>query len=183
MTATDERLAAYRALLAKVDAKFADIHDRHRPDMACGAGCHACCAPDLTVSLVEKSSIAEHIRTTPGLPEHLAALDSDRPHGAVRCRFLDADGCCAIYAVRPVICRSHGAPTRVPPSPTRTSGHLSVCSLNFCDGALDRLPAGDCIDVETLNTLLFVIGRRFDGQDDGTRYPLTVQGILGDALD
>lgn len=175
-----ERLAAYRALLAKVDAKFADIHDRHRPDMACGAGCHACCAPELSVSQVEKASIAEHIRITPGLAEDLARLDAERPHGVTRCRFLAADGRCAIYAVRPVICRSHGAPTRVPPTAPQTPGHLSVCSLNFRDGALERLPAGDCIDVETLNTLLFVIGRRFDVEADGTRYPLTVRGILGD---
>jgi hypothetical protein len=29
-----------------------------------------------------------------------------------------------------------------------------------------------------LSTLLFVIGRRFDPQDEGRRFPLTVAGLL-----
>jgi hypothetical protein len=166
-----DRLAEYRAVVAKVDAKFEEIRARHAASFACASGCHACCAPGLTVSGVEKAAIAEHIQAH-DLQGTLEALDRERPHGDARCRFLDAAGQCAIYAVRPIVCRSHGAPVRVP------GGRLDACPLNFRGVPLDRLAPTDSIHVETLSTLLFVIGRRFDPQDEGRRFPLTVAGLL-----
>lgn len=187
------RLAEYRAVLAKVDAKFADIQGRFPESFACASGCHACCAPGLTVSGVERAAIAEHIGANETLRRTLATLEQERPHGDSRCRFLDGEGRCAIYSVRPVVCRSHGAPIRVPPAPVASGtaqdatvstagreGRLDACTLNFRTVPLSRLGAGDCIDVETLNTLLFVVGRRFDPTDAGARHPLTLRGVLGD---
>lgn len=167
-----DRLAEYRAVVAKVDAKFEEIRARHADSFACSSGCHACCAPGLTVSGVEKAAIEQHVQQTEGLRDTLEALDRERPHGEARCRFLDAAGQCAIYAVRPIVCRSHGAPVRVP------GGRLDACPLNFKGVPLDRLEPTDSLNVETLSTLLFVIGRRFDPGDDGRRHALTVHGIL-----
>jgi len=165
----------YRAVLAKVDAKFADIRGRHEASFGCRNGCHACCAPGLRVATVEQQHLAEHIRMTPGLRTQLEALAAADPHGGTRCALLMADGACAVYEARPLICRSHGAPVRV-----REAGQvrLDVCSLHFRGVQLAALPPGDCIDVETLNTLLFVVNRRAHPDDAGERHLLTLEAIL-----
>jgi hypothetical protein len=51
--------------------------------------------------------------------------------------------------------------------------------LNFRVVQLSRLGPGDCIDVEGMNTLLFVAARRFDSGDDRTHYTMTLHWILG----
>lgn len=167
-----QRFAEYRAVLAKIDLKFAEIAAQHPARFACRAGCHGCCLPGLTVSRVERDHIAAWMET------HGAAAPSPIGDAAAHdgCAFLGDVGTCTIYDVRPAICRSHGAPIRVR-RPGAERPDLDVCPLNFTNIELSDLDAGTFIDVDTLNLLLFVVGRRYAPDDDGSRFALTPDGI------
>jgi hypothetical protein len=160
----------HRAVLAKVDAKFVQLHQQYRDQMVCRSGCHGCCLPGLTVGRLERDFLRAHIVASPGLAGQLTALATEHPHGVTRCELLRADGSCAVYAARPLVCRSHGAPLRLP------DGRVDACPLNFRAGTPTE--PGDCIDVQTLDTLRFVVGRRYAPDDDGARFPLTVAELL-----
>lgn len=172
----------YRAVLAKVDAKFAEIAARHPGELACRRGCHSCCLPGLSVTEVERAHIAAWLGEEPRRIERLRSLAERDPHHGQRCAFLDAEGACAIFEVRPLLCRAHGAPTRLPAE----AGHaarLDVCRLNFAAAtspALHELPPGDFLDQGLLATLLSVVDRRFDPARAGQRTPLNVMGMLAD---
>src|SRR5690606_12331500 len=87
-------------------------------------GCSDCCRGGLSVTLVEAAHIAEGVadlaaEKRAAMEERAAAvteLAQSGAHDSVLagpCAALDpADGSCAIYAWRPIICRSHGAPIR-----------------------------------------------------------------------
>src|SRR4051812_36611006 len=97
-------------LQAKVDAFFARVESRHGDDMQCRTGCSDCCRVRLSVTGVEAAAIRAEVAAWPAEQRRaLAAL----PDLADRCRALDDAGRCAIYAARPVVCRSHGAPIRI----------------------------------------------------------------------
>ena len=166
-----DRFAEYFAVLAKIDGKFKEIEERHGARMVCRAGCHGCCLPGLSVSRLERDHIAAWLAEHPGALADLASNDDG-------CAFLDSSGRCTIYDARPAICRSHGAPIRVRPEGA-TQPLLDVCPLNFADVPLTSLDAGEWIDVDTLNLLLFVVGRRYAPEDGGERFALTPQGITG----
>jgi hypothetical protein len=79
-----------------------------------------------------------------------------------RCAALDATDRCRIYAVRPVVCRSHGVPIRIR---ERGLPVVTACELNFTA----RGPAAadpDCIlDQELVSTTLGLIDRAAGGAD------------------
>ena len=122
--------------------------------MQCRSGCHDCCHVRLTVTRVEAAAICDAISTWPAekraaLAANVAAAPADR------CAALDPAGRCTIYAVRPIVCRSHGVPIRM-------RGALPViqaCFRNFTA----RGPAAadpDCIlDQETISALLLAVDR------------------------
>lgn len=84
--------------------------------------------------------------------------------GIDRCAALDTAGRCKIYAARPLVCRSHGAPIRM------REGSLPVvqaCHRNFTHTE----PDADCIvDQTTLSALVLAVDRAAGG--DGTRVEL-----------
>lgn len=172
----DPRWSEYRAVLAKVDAKFAEIAARHPQQIACQRGCHGCCQPRLTVSAVEAAHIRAWLAAHPDAVAQLDALAIADPHAGQRCAFLDADGGCAIYPVRPLLCRVHGAPTRTPQPDGRVA--LDVCPLNFAQSPLDAIDAASFIDQQLVATLLYVVGRRFDPADPGERTALHREALL-----
>jgi len=153
-------MSRYSELTAKVDTFFVRVHDRHGSDMQCSTGCSDCCHVRLTVTGVEAREIREELaRWTADQRRELAkaaAVPSDR------CAALDANGRCRIYAVRPIVCRSHGAPIRVRGLPV-----LQTCHRNFTH----TTPDADCIvDQETLSTLVLAVDR--EGGGDGARIDL-----------
>lgn len=163
-----DALEAYDALVAKVDAFF-EAAARRGADLACGAGCAACCQVELTVSPVEAEVIARALaRRGPWEPS---------PEG---CAMLDADGRCAIYEARPLVCRSQGLPLAYPagtiaPDALRGSAgdaELTWCPLNF----RKRLPAGaDVFDAGRADEALALVNRAFcaeRGRDPLARVPL-----------
>ena len=170
-----QRLSDYRALLAKVSAKFDEIHARNSERMQCRRGCSACCAPELSVFTVERENILAHIEESASKNE-LLALEKANPHGGTRCQFLSAKGDCAIYEARPVICRSHGAPIFA--KSESGAAMRDVCPLNFDELVdLSELPAEDFINLDLLNRLLAIIDSAYGGR--GERFPLKPSGILG----
>lgn len=124
-------------LTTKVDAFFARVVARHGDDMQCGSGCYDCCRVRLTITEVE----AEAIRAA--RPRVVANPNPEL------CAALDSRGRCQIYDVRPIVCRSHGAPVRI-------DGALTVCAHNF----RATEPDPDCIiDQATLSTMVAAIDR------------------------
>ena len=80
-----DRLAEYRMLLAKVDAKVEDIVAHQAAQMACAEGCHACCAPGLSVTAVEAAAIAAYLAEHADARAATEALAKDLPWGESRC--------------------------------------------------------------------------------------------------
>jgi hypothetical protein len=124
----------YPEVAAKIDAFFARVEARHGEDMRCATGCSDCCQPGLTVTRVE----AEAIRAI--VPAGFV-VEGDR------CAALDPAGRCKIYAARPFVCRSHGAPIRV-------EALIRNCQHNFKTVIPDR----DCVlDQTTLSALTLAV--------------------------
>ena len=150
-------------LTAKIDAFFARVEARHGDDMQCATGCSDCCHVRLTVTAVEAAAIRAELAGWPAdrrarLAANAAAASADR------CAALDPGGRCLIYAARPVVCRSHGAPIRL------REGSLPVvrsCHHNFTRTA----PDPDCVlDQETLSALVLAVDRA--AGHDGARIDL-----------
>jgi uncharacterized protein len=143
-------VSRYHELAAKVDAFFARVEDRHGSDMACGSGCSDCCHVRLTVTQVEARAIRDELARWPAEQREALAANA-RSASPDRCGALDAGGRCLVYAARPFVCRSHGAPIRM------RRGALPViesCFRNFTHTE----PAADCVlDQQTLSTLVLAV--------------------------
>jgi uncharacterized protein len=187
-----DSLAEYRALRSKVDAFAAAVHTRRAADLACRRGCAGCCHVELTVSSVEAAAIAEHFDTLPEaartrLRARSAAAAPPAPV-TPRCVMLDEQDQCAIYAARPLICRTQGLPLSYPRDlvpaeavlgrlarrgdATQDERALTCCPLNFTA----RPPqAADVLDAERVDALLALVNQRYvagNGQLPLTRWPL-----------
>jgi Fe-S-cluster containining protein len=173
-------LSQYRDLRARVDEKFREIEAAYSADFSCRKGCHSCCKPALTVNAIERAELREFFGERPALVEELRALASSNPHNGKRCSFLRAEGDCAVYEARPLVCRSHGAPLQFRPLDSRDEKfrHRDVCPLNFTANGITDLPATSVINLDTINVLLALLSRRAYPGDE-TRTPLTVDSILG----
>lgn len=163
----------YQQILQKVSAKFDEIYGRNRAQMKCGRGCSSCCVKGLTVFTVEREAIRDYLLVRPELVQELDRLELQDPHKGERCHFLDENGDCKIYEVRPVICRTHGAPIFA--KDEAGDAIQDVCPLNFTD--LDEIDARDFINLEILNEILVLIDRRAGG--GGDRFALRVRDVLG----
>jgi hypothetical protein len=141
-------------LFSKVDAFFERAARAFpAPDgITCHAGCDACCIRKLSVTELEAEAIAAHVAAMPERERDALgrAARVERPEA---CAAL-VDGRCAIYAARPVVCRSHGVPIRFPPSRGRSLPVVDACPLNFRGHDLAALPASFVLDQTTLSTLL-----------------------------
>lgn len=172
----------YEALRDKVDAFAAHAEAAQAEWLRCRAGCDGCCRLRRTAWAVEIDAIRRHLATLRA--EQRAALAARREAPAVaageRCVFLDDDGRCAVYAARPLICRTHGPALRLP------DGALAWCGLNF-EGVPDEavaelLPADAVLDVELVNRMLALINARYlDGRDEPARAPLDAALDAADA--
>jgi len=144
---TDKLLDQYRALVAKVDAFWDHAVATQPTAFRCSEGCDDCCHQRLTVFPVEAMAIEAHL-TTMDMDPALGARVFANAQSPDRCAFL-LEGRCAIYPVRPVICRTHGLPIRV-------EGRLDHCPLNFTDA---QPSGGIVLDLEQINTLLALVDR------------------------
>jgi Fe-S-cluster containining protein len=171
----------YQELTAKVDTFFTRVQSRYGSAMQCKAGCTACCHVRLSVTALEASVIREGLA---GLPEEERARLALRAKQGTRgaCPALEADGRCALYAWRPLVCRSHGVPIRHREPGAEAS--VSACEKNFEAGAGLPEVSPDCVlDQTTLSTVLGALDAAYAdarGARRGERIPLDM--LLAGAL-
>jgi uncharacterized protein len=148
-------------LFAKVDAFFDRGAARFPgPDgVTCHAGCADCCRRRFSVTAIEAEVIAEEIAALPSATREALSARAESGDPAV-CAALTDGGRCAIYASRPLICRTHGLPIRFTPHEGRAPRSLPVvpavdaCPRNFGGRDLGSLPADAVLDQTTLSTVL-----------------------------
>jgi Fe-S-cluster containining protein len=148
-------MSRYPEVAAKVDAFFARVEARHGSDLQCHTGCSDCCNARLTITLAEAQAIADEVETWSA--DRREALAANARAQADACAAL-SHGRCLIYGVRPLVCRSHGAPIRL------REGSLPVvraCFRNFPAGPENA--DADCIlDQQTLSAISLALN---DGDD------------------
>jgi len=160
--ALGEVRAGVLRLHKKTDDFFSAVHARHLPRMQCGPGCASCCGRMPTVFPVEAWIMAELLREGPESAMR-RALDVARRHehddDLKPCPMLNSREYCRIYSMRPIICRSHGAPIRVPGRSIRS---FDACPLNFPEpGQRQMVSQEDILDIERLNEILAVVDNLF----------------------
>ncbi len=153
MSRADRDLAAEAlvTLRTRVDAHFEGAATRAGPAMRCASGCETCCHVDLSVFEVEADAIREALTDLPGDVRARVRTQADRRD---RCAML-VEGRCAVYAQRPLICRSHGLAVQT------DDGDIEHCPLNFTQARPD--PAG-VLRLAAINEPLSVMATLWDGE-------------------
>jgi uncharacterized protein len=142
---------------------FTNFHTKHLNNMSCRLGCSKCCYVELTIFQAEAYAILEWVNflsldekqnllnelNVPESPEQKNTLGKiNKP-----CAFL-RNGKCAIYEVRPTICRTQGLPLQYKISDEKNQVQLAVdvCPLNFTEenSLPDRV---EWLDLDRLNAL------------------------------
>jgi Fe-S-cluster containining protein len=167
----------YQALVQKVEGFVAAVAARRASELACKRGCDGCCHTWLTVSAVEADQVRAALTALPeeqrirlrvrgerelAREQHTAAHDDPDPP---RCALLEDDGSCAVYAARPLVCRTQGHALRypadfVPEAAVRLrtkGGVVTWCPLNYT-GAPPQ--AEDVLDAERVDQILALVGHR-----------------------
>jgi hypothetical protein len=178
----------YRALVAKVSAFCETTTERNRAVMACGPGCSSCCHAWLSVCAVEHAQLVAAIDALPVAKRAQLVVRGQRElareqHGESdpRCALLDADGRCAVYEHRPLVCRTQGLALRyphgvVPVSAVRerlAHGDVTHCPLNFTEQVPE---ARDVLDAERVDQLLGLVNLRYaqaTGGDPARRHAIS----------
>lgn len=162
--------SAYAKLIAKVDRFHTEVEGRS--PLACCRGCDACCRVELSVCAVEASRIDEYLRAAEdGVRSRVAARAQAARSDPPRCVMLDDEGSCAVYAVRPMVCRTQGMALRYPPrtfpedavmARDGAGSDIVWCPLNY----RDTPPEGrDVLEAGRLDEMLALINLDHVGGD------------------
>jgi hypothetical protein len=152
--ALDAALAPYRALLGQVDQLCARIGESFPDQLACRAGCAACCTLQ-GVLPVEAASLASAWHRLPEVAAAALRARLGTATGEAFCPLLTDDRC-PLYAVRPIICRTHGLPLLIEDEHGR---RVDRCPLNFT--GMDTLPGTAVITLDRLNQALVIANHHF----------------------
>ena len=154
----DDVLERYHTLCQWCDRFYGAVHERLGEHMQCGRGCWFCCTMK-SVSQLEAHAIREYLEDLEAVPSSTAVNE----YSSGACPML-ADGECAIYPVRPVICRTHGVPMR-----HGEDGNIGSCRMNFEKLDLDTVDPSLVLDERKLTENLMrlnVAYCRLCGLDD-----------------
>ncbi len=115
----DRLLSELNLVCADAEKLIQRYDDSDRSLIVCGAGCQDCCVVNVSITLLEGIAIARFVRKFALDDLEQVRLKLDSLWSAVRglddderlvmrrkCAFLDANGSCTIYPVRPLFCRS-----------------------------------------------------------------------------
>jgi len=127
------------------------LEKQHKNHLACKMGCDLCCM-DYSIFPVEFYSIREALLEDDILKNWPFVNDKSS------CVFLN-DHKCAIYAERPVICRTHGLPLLY--MNNNSEWELSACELNFTEFYLDKFTNENTFPQDKYNSRMFLINREF----------------------
>ena len=154
----NRRVTPYEQLIAQTDALSERLSARYAGHLACGAGCSSCCQHHLSVFPVEAARITAALN---GLPQDLRrqlvqqaqAVNEREARGEdATCPLLVNDRC-AIYASRPLICRTQGLPLLF--EAEDGAQEVDFCPLNFtAPDAVNELDEAHLVPLDVLNTQL-----------------------------
>ncbi len=144
---------ALAKLHAEVDQAVAPLEAQHSERLVCKRGCHDCCVDALTVFEIE----ADRIRHA-----YPKLLDHGDPHPTGACAFLDADGACRVYDVRPYVCRTQGLPLRWTDDDVGAE-YRDICALNEPGPPITELDADDCWTLGTYEAQLATLQSHSQG--------------------
>ena len=169
-------------LRARVDAHFDQALARSPAAFQCAAGCDACCHVRIGVFAVEaapiRQALARLATTDPALRRRVRDQADDPAHQD-HCALL-VDGRCAVYAERPLICRSHGLPIAVPDLADATGKlRLDHCPLNFQN---QSPPRESILRLDAVNQPLAVLATLWSQAGSADRSPDLEPRIDLDAL-
>ena len=112
-------LAELDAVWSAAETLIAKHPDGDRSLLACAPGCQFCCVVNVSITLLEGISICRFLHQLGAadlaeISQRLDKLwcavrgleDDERLMARKKCAFLDDQGCCIIYPVRPSFCRS-----------------------------------------------------------------------------
>ena len=173
----------YEALVARVDELTAEIAKRRAQDLVCRLGCTLCCHVQLTLSEVEARRVREALaRLDAEARERVRARAhaSDGEQGA--CVMLEPDGACAIYADRPLVCRTQGHALLYPRGTWHEEavfavterGEITWCPLNYVAQMPD---SADVLEAERIDELLALANRAADAGDSLVRTSMRDLGL------
>lgn len=154
----DDPQGAYDGLIERVDQAFATTRARWPSHVRCRATCSGCCHIHLKLLPLEAERVAQAIR---GLAPSMQARVRQQGQAVpiVVCPLL-VDGRCAIYAQRPLVCRTQGLPLRF-------QSDVEVCELNF---TAPVIPQDAILDADAVNDELVALNflaRRAQGRGAG----------------
>ncbi len=150
----EDALKNYYSLVAKVDELCSRIESDFAQQLTCHAGCSGCCQ-HISLAWVEAVALATALKRAPANTAEAIRLQAQtaRPDGP--CPLL-LNNHCALYADRPIICRTHGLPILTGCHELKT---IDFCPKNFQGTA--TLPGSAVVDLDRLNTLLDSVNRLF----------------------
>jgi len=173
----DHAGSALVILRRRVDEHFDAALTRSPGAMQCRVGCSRCCHQRFGVFEVEahrvRAALARLSRADPALRERVRE-QADDPAAMHHCALL-VDDRCAVYEERPLICRTHGLPTRVVEDGIAS---LQGCPLNFTAG---EPPVESVLELAAVNAPLSVMARMWEG--NGSRAALEELARAPDVLD
>ncbi len=147
-------LPEYDALVAKIDAFLQKVERGQGQGLSCRKGCDACCCADRTAFAVEVAAIREWLQAHPDVLQAVR----DRAPKPSRCLFIDAEGACSIYPVRPLICRTHG------PAVQSSEGLVwcSRCFAGLSEAEVKaQVPPESVMNLDLVNQLLVLVNLRY----------------------
>ncbi len=160
-TCYNHGVTAYPQFLLHISGLSEQLHAHYAQHLVCRAGCSGCCHHHLSVFQVEADAIAEAVTLLPDemrqrVTQQAKQITSDEANGInIACPLL-VDNRCAIYAARPVICRTQGLPLLL--EAEDGTPEVDFCPLNFtATNALDHLTEDKLIQLETINLQLATV--------------------------
>ena len=144
----DQLLTHYHTLCQYCDEVFTTTFAALGAHMRCAKGCASCCILETVTPL--EAFVLECF-----LQKHPMPMEGMRQSQEAACVFLHGNAC-AVYAARPIICRTHGLPLLYP-----ERGDIEVCPLNFTDFDLDTLEPTSFLDAERITDNLMRLNLAF----------------------
>lgn len=148
----------YQQLITDVDDLTAQLNERYKAHLQCGAGCSGCCHHHLSVFAVEAAVLQEAIQALPEatqnrIQQQARDVQEQEARGeSVACPLL-VDNLCAVYKSRPLICRTQGLPLLY--EADDGAQEIDFCPLNFdSDEAIAELSDEYLVPLDLLNLKL-----------------------------